>query len=283
MEKFLVPSINKPSRSVPIRMRLWDRPAVEVDGRLSREYRHKACQLFAHSCTEVGGLKHGGIGDYCRTNMANDITVGGEPMFTDRRGVMGLEFDSKGVYLACVTKSGCLTVHDFDALYFSMNHPPSSSLKNETSQILHLYEPRALYGVRWNPENQNEIACSASCLSGRVICLYDISYISSQPFEMLKRQISRPEEFTDMTFTSDGRRLIASDIGGNISIWDRNASNYPSIELTANPRTSSKSYMAGLRSIQLDVENRDLAHVGPYHKSIKGDKQERSTTPFRGY
>lgn len=27
--------------------------------------------------------------------MANDITVGGEPMFTDRRGVMGLEFDSK--------------------------------------------------------------------------------------------------------------------------------------------------------------------------------------------
>lgn len=50
-------------------------------------------------------------------------------------------------------------------------------------------------------------------------------------------------------------RLIASDIGGNIIIWDRRSSNYPSVELTTNPYTPITSYTASLNSVQLDVEN----------------------------
>lgn len=74
----------------------------------------------------------------------------------DNNGVSAMEFDSKGIYLASVTKSGCLTVHDFEELYSQVSLKTSIVKEDETKQVLHISPCQPLDVVRWNLANQVE-------------------------------------------------------------------------------------------------------------------------------
>ncbi|GFP80016.1 hypothetical protein PHJA_000145000 [Phtheirospermum japonicum] len=150
------------------------------------------------------------------------------------QGVSSLEFDSKGVYLASVTKSGCLTVHDFDTIQ------GSDSKEDEAKQLLHISTCQQLDVVRWNLANQDEIACTS--MKSSEVHIFDIGYISSEPVEVLRKRpnitvhgFNVHKGFSDIAFSSDDNsRLLASDSNGVINVWDRRVSDLPCLELSTN-------------------------------------------------
>lgn len=173
-----------------------------------------------------------------------------------REGITGLEFDSKGVYLASVTKSGCLTVHDFENLYCLSYGPSSSSYEDETKHLLHISTSHSFDGVRWNPTNQDEVACSSR--ENNKILFYDIGYMSSEPVQVLQKGKPKFSQhngescngLSDIAFvTSDKSRLLASGLDGAVYVWDRRLGNFPCVELNATSQSQ-------LNSIQVDRENR---------------------------
>ncbi|KAG5517611.1 hypothetical protein RHGRI_038118 [Rhododendron griersonianum] len=195
-----------------------------------------------------------------------------------KQGVSALEFDSKGIYLASVTKAGCLTVHDFENLSSQVNFECPSGLKeDETKHLLHISTPQQLDVVRWNLANQDEVACTS--MKSSEVHIFDIGYILSDPVEasfspellkniglsfslqhaytILKVLRKRPtgtksdvhRGLSDIAFSSNSNsRVLASDTYGVVNAWDRRMSDLPCLELTTH--SSSK-----LNSIQLIEEN----------------------------
>ncbi|KAG6515046.1 hypothetical protein ZIOFF_025425 [Zingiber officinale] len=98
-----------------------------------------------------------------------------------RQGISGLEFDNKGIYLASVTKSGCLTVHDFETLYCAIYGPTPSQLVNEAKDLVHISKDHELDSIRWNPNDQHEVVCASR--QNNNILLFDITYISPDPVQ----------------------------------------------------------------------------------------------------
>ncbi|URE31579.1 hypothetical protein MUK42_03406 [Musa troglodytarum] len=116
------------------------------------------------------------------------------------------------------------------------------SLEDETKDLLHIYTSKALDSVRWNPTNQDEVAC-ASRQHDKVM-LFDIGYISSEPVEDVRLPYQRLHLVCGYT-----TRLLASGLDGAIYIWDKRLSNSPCLELTTNSHSQ-------LNTIALDLEDR---------------------------
>ncbi|ONK81833.1 uncharacterized protein A4U43_C01F33330 [Asparagus officinalis] len=260
MEKYAVPVPSSKNSKNPNPITRWKRIVSELNGRISSKCRHEDSQLLLDSYAQVRTFQHHYKtgSDNCPTYIARITNVANHdsPDYFVREGITGIEFDSKGIYLASVTKSGCLTVHDFETLYCSTYGPSSSSLEDETNYLLHISTSHTLDAVRWNPENQDEVACSSR--QNNKVLLYDIGYMSSEPVEVLERGRSKFSQLndkicnglSDIAFTSaDKSRLLASGLDGAIYIWDRRSSNFPCVELN----TISQSQ---LNSIQVDTENR---------------------------
>ncbi|KAJ4980222.1 hypothetical protein NE237_011002 [Protea cynaroides] len=258
MDKFVFPRSASSDGHKPIRRRRWWRSIAELDGRLSSKYRHELSSLLLKSYAEIGAFSHlyhiGGR--RCPTHMhrIGDIVEPSRPAPLRREGISGLEFDTKGIYLASVTKSGCLTIHDFETLYCLSSGLSPCSEEDETKHLLHL-SARQLDVIRWNPSNQDEVACTS--MQSNEVLLFDIGYVSSEPVEVLRKRPTITVHgcevlrgLSDIAFTSiDKSRLLASDVYGSINIWDRRISNLPCLELTTNTRST-------INSIQLNVENR---------------------------
>ncbi|KAI3690561.1 hypothetical protein L2E82_48652 [Cichorium intybus] len=162
-----------------------------------------------------------------------------------RLGVSALEFDRQGIYLASVTRSGCLTVHDYESLYCRSNQH-----EDEGKQLLHISLSNSIDAVRWNPTNQDKVACTS--LSHNEVHIFDIGYISSEPTEILRKRPTVTvhgsnvrKGLTDIALFNDGTRVLASDTCGARNIWDRRAGNFPQTGLTTNANSS-------LTSIQLN-------------------------------
>ncbi|GER41118.1 transducin/WD40 repeat-like superfamily protein [Striga asiatica] len=240
MEKYLVPVNPTADKPKSVRSRPWKRSLIELNGKFEPSYRHNLSSLIIQSYSEVGAFPH-------------KYHVNGEPCQTH------------GVYLASVTKSGCLTVHDFDAI--------QNPGEDETKQLLHISTWQQLDVVRWNLANQDEVACTSTKSSE--VHIYDIGYISSEPVERigtwnlnnqkLKKAFGvlrkRPnisvhgfnvhKGFSDIAFSSDDNsRLLASDTNGVINVWDRRVSDLPCLEL----RSSS---IGSLNSIKLSGDNEE--------------------------
>eukprot|EP00268_Persea_americana_P006439 TRINITY_DN12324_c0_g1_i8.p1 TRINITY_DN12324_c0_g1~~TRINITY_DN12324_c0_g1_i8.p1 ORF type:complete len:474 (-),score=73.00 TRINITY_DN12324_c0_g1_i8:293-1714(-) len=255
MDRYVVPrSSPPPQKQKPfLRRPRWKMFAAELDGRLLPKHQHQLSGPLIESYAEVAEFPHHyKIGDEdCPTHKTcMPCYVRRSPV--QREGVSGMEFDNKGIYLASVTKSGCLMIHDFETLYSLSNGP--SRKEDETKHLLHLTPSQQLNVVRWNPASQNEVAC-ASLRSGPVL-LFDIGYISSEALEVLKPRPSLNVHgyqviygISDITFTPAHKsRVLASDQHGVISVWDRRLSHFPCLEL----RTNSQST---INSIQLNVED----------------------------
>ncbi|KAG8370903.1 hypothetical protein BUALT_Bualt13G0031800 [Buddleja alternifolia] len=243
MEKYLVlanPSNFNPSTEIPrpIKRHRWKkRSLIELNGRFEPNYRHYLSGLIIQSYSEVEWFINAGL--------SNDSSL------IRRQGVSSLEFDSKGVYLASVTKLGCLTVHDFE------NIQCPDSREDETKQVMHISTCQQLDVIRWNPANQDEIACTS--MKSSEVHIFDIGYISSEPIEVLRKRpnitvhgFNLHKGFSDIAFSSDDNsRLLASDTNGVINVWDRRASDLPCLELKTNSSGT-------LNSIKLSGDNEEF-------------------------
>ncbi|GMY16357.1 hypothetical protein FCV25MIE_35045 [Fagus crenata] len=267
MDKYLVPLSPSPEKPNPIPRHRWKRTAIELNGRFEPKYRHEISSLLMQSYSEIGAFPHSYHidGFPCQTHMnqiANGASIEGQVPIR-KQGISALEFDNKGIYLASVTKSGCLTVHDFEALYCQSNESLPSSKEDEAKHLMHLSLHKQLDVVRWNCANQDEVACTS--MKRNEVLIFDIGYVSSEPVEVLRTRHSvtvhgsdSHKGLSDIAFTSiDDSRLLASDTSGVISVWDRRMSTLPCLELTTNSQST-------LNSIELNVENQVIFGAGKH-------------------
>nr|VDC78690.1 unnamed protein product [Brassica rapa] len=287
MEKFLVPREPSPPKSTTvIRRRPWKRSLIELNGRLESRYRHELYTLLAHSYSEIGRFPHlYHLNERpCHTHVRTIFYLSFFFLFSlSVGGVAGLEFDNQGIYIVSVTRSGCLTVHDFDSLYCHSKLPPGS-VEDESKHVVHLSFPpgREFNVARWNPANQNEVACTSR--KRDKVSIFDISYMSPKPTEKLEnvgknvcmlppsrlqmdmelqtRQklsiIGRKTStgLSDVAITSNGdSRIFSPDTLGTVHVWDRRAGVSPCIELSTNRYDS-------LKSIQIHVDNQTIFGAG---------------------
>ncbi|XP_050276300.1 uncharacterized protein LOC126718234 [Quercus robur] len=267
MDKYLVPLNPSPQNPNPIPRRRWKRTAIELNGRFEPKYRHEISGLLMQSYSEIGAFPHSYHidGFPCQTHMNRigngSSFVGQVPI--GRQGISALEFDNKGIYLVSVTKSGCLTVHDFEALYCQSNKSLPSSKEDEAKHLMHLSLNKQLDVVRWNCANQDEVACTS--MKRNEVLIFDIGYVSSEPVEVLRTRQAvtvhgsdSHKGLSDIAFTSiDDSRLLASDTSGVISVWDRRMSILPCLELTTNSHST-------INSIELNVESQVIFGAGKH-------------------
>ncbi|KAM0883611.1 hypothetical protein ACQ4PT_031520 [Festuca glaucescens] len=221
----------------PRRWHRWSRIAVELDGRIDARFRHRELRRLLDSYAETRTFEHKYYthGEQrCQTyvnRMINASNFAG-CYHPAREGVSAMEFDKKGVYLASVTLSGCLTVHDFETLYCSLYGPSCTCLM--------------------------QIVCSSS--QSDKVSLFDIGYVSSVPAEVLQKGKTKfhalcsesRKGLTDLAFTSDDKsRLFASGLDGAVYMWDRRLSKTHCIELTALPESQ-------FTSVKLNMDNRTV-------------------------
>ncbi|WVZ02953.1 hypothetical protein V8G54_023759 [Vigna mungo] len=214
MEKYLVS--RKPSiESVrPLPRRQWKRSSVELNGRFERNYRHEMLDLLIRSYSEVGVFPHlyqvDGLPCQSHTNRLVGEANGDGHLPLRKQGISAVDFDKKGIYLVSVTKSGCLTVHDFETLYCQL--PELTCLReDESKHLMHLSLKRQLDAVRWNPLNQDEVVCAS--VKSNELPIFDIGYVSSDPVEVLRTRRTATvngstlhKGLSDITFTSNDTR-----------------------------------------------------------------------------
>ncbi|CAI0449979.1 unnamed protein product [Linum tenue] len=250
MDKYLVPAKPSPETHKPSRRRQppWKRSLLELTGKLDPSYRLDLRPLLMQSYSQIlNAARNFGILPPIRS-----------------RGISGLEFDSKGIYLASVNRNGCLTIHDFESLYCHATDvlPKRPGLPlHESKVVLHLQSGRLLEAVRWNYANQDEVACASTSTSE--VLIYDIGYVSSEPARVLRPRSNATlsgsqihKDITDIAFTkSDQSRLFGSDTMGIVNIWDARQSVFPCLELSNNAHSS-------LLSIQLHADNQTVFAAG---------------------
>ncbi|KAK7262552.1 hypothetical protein RJT34_30126 [Clitoria ternatea] len=263
MEKyFLKPSIERVESR---RRRRWKRSSIELNGRFEPNYRHEMLDLLIRSYSEVGAFPHlyQVDGSPCESHMNRIVSVanGHDHLTSRKRGISAVDFDNKGIYLVSVTKSGCLTVHDFEALYCQI-HESTCFKEDESKHLMHLSLNRQLDAVRWNPLNQDEVVCAS--VKSNELLIFDVGYVSSEPVEVLRTRhtttvhgSSIHKGLSDVAFTSNDPRILASDTHGAINVWDRRVNALPCLELAS---TSCGT----LNSIQLHVDNQIIFGAGKH-------------------
>ncbi|KAJ4781138.1 Transducin/WD40 repeat-like superfamily protein [Rhynchospora pubera] len=264
MEQFLLPSSLQRNPSAYKDQIRWTRCIAELEGRLSPKFRHQNSHLLLNSYSQTGTFAH--ISDdgeaNCRTTLDSYTNSELRTYFGPSQGVKAVEFDAKGIYVASVTKSGCLSVHDFETLYCTIHGPSSSTAKCKGTgkPLVHISTSMALNAVKWNPSNQDEVACASR--QRDKIFLFDISYVSAEPIEVLEIGRSRfsdiQEGFSDIVFLSEDKsRLLASSLNGGIYMWDRRVSTTHCLE-----QFTKSSSECQFNSLELDRENRVIFGAG---------------------
>ncbi|XP_059668874.1 uncharacterized protein LOC132313959 [Cornus florida] len=293
MDRYLFPLDPSTENPKCIRRPRWKRALMELNGKFEPKYRHDMSHLLMQSYSEIGAFGHSYHIDGlpCQTHMSLITNAGfmDNPAPLRKEGVSALEFDNKGIYLASVTKLGCLMVHDFETLYchgtklstcnkvltfsyvllkfkllsFFFAHPVNSKYpvglkEDETKHLLHISTHQQLDVVRWNSANQDEVACTSTKSSE--VHIFDIGYVSSEPVEVLRMRPTVSvhgcdvhKVLSDIAFSlTDKSRLYASDTHGVINVWDRRISDLPCLGLTTNCNST-------INSIQLNMENQIIA------------------------
>ncbi|TYI10393.1 hypothetical protein ES332_A09G138700v1 [Gossypium tomentosum] len=158
MDNYLVTS--KPSSENPKfkpRPRPWRRSNLELNGKFDPKYRHSISDLLMHSYSEIGAFSHFYHidGKPCQTHINNAVNSDRQLQFR-MQGISAIDLDNKGIYIVSVTKSGCLTIHDFETLYCQSTGSLPRLLEDESKHLMHLNLQRQLDDVRWNHANQDE-------------------------------------------------------------------------------------------------------------------------------
>ncbi|XP_057833353.2 uncharacterized protein LOC131044117 isoform X2 [Cryptomeria japonica] len=204
--------------------RIWERDIWEIEGKFSSTYRHRIVRRLLKSYSELN-LSHKFVSE--------GSILSDRGSLRGREWISSLEFDSKGIYLASVTSTGCLKVHDYESLCCKCasaqmkDGRKKNDFRDEAKPIVEISTREKLDAVRWNPTNQDEIGC-VSERNGKVL-LFDIGYESSKPSQVLERKLNPSEQedmehfgLSDLAFSSgDKFRLLACGLDGNVHMWDR--------------------------------------------------------------
>lgn len=241
--------------------------------------------LLIGSYSEVGVFPHlyQVNGSPCKSHMNRPVSeaTGDHYPPSRKQGISAVDFDNKGIYLVSVTKSGCLIVHDFEALYCQI--PELTCLKeDESKHVMHLSLNRQLDAVRWNTLNQDEVVCSS--VQSNELLIFNVGYVLSEPFEVLRTRhtttvhgSSIPKGLSDVAFMSNDTRILASDTLGAINVWDRRVNTLPCLEL------ASASHCA-LNSIQLSADNQIIFGAGKHGLLHVWDiRGGRASATFQSY
>ncbi|KAG9415877.1 hypothetical protein AC1031_000259 [Aphanomyces cochlioides] len=141
-----------------------------------------------------------------------------------------MQFDTDGVLLVTGSSDGTVALYDFDVYFHRLvwlQNQSSKALNPVLSSKLHV-EPvhvmrtsREIKRIRWNPMNQDEIACSFT--SKNEIYLFNLKKFPQAPYRILKAP-SRPSTgYYDILFTRskiNAPCIVAGDIDGSIRMWD---------------------------------------------------------------
>ncbi|XP_024378581.1 uncharacterized protein [Physcomitrium patens] len=248
MDKFVVheagPSFPPIQRGLLSRQK-WKAAAYQVDGKLPAAYKHFLLNALLQSYSEMGSFPQSNLsrdfpppvhapvwqGSVVDTLSSFTEIVGmasGNTFFTSRPIVTCVEFDAQGVYVASVSSNGCLSIHDFETLYCTSG--------DKVKPTVHVHTRHKLEGVRWNPNNQDEVACVASGSSS--LYLYDIASYSQTPRQILeyrsKHHRGQPASLFDLSYcTMDKDRIIACGNDSNVHVWDRRVGKLPTMSIPA--------------------------------------------------
>ncbi|KAG7382361.1 hypothetical protein PHYPSEUDO_004986 [Phytophthora pseudosyringae] len=161
-----------------------------------------------------------------------------------------LEFDAQGVLLAVGASNGIVALYDFDDVFHrSLNlgqkmHSKLTKPKDEgeenqkmKDEILHpihtIFTPFEVKCIRWNPLQEDEIACSFT--NRNEIHVFDLRKFPSKPHKVLKSSNHPSSGYNDMLYLSATEstlpksrqparpkaiNIIAGDMDGAIRMWD---------------------------------------------------------------
>ncbi|CAM6093312.1 unnamed protein product [Calypogeia fissa] len=243
-------ALKKPSTPRSSKKRLL-LSSYEIYGRLLPAYKRSLLKLMLRSYSELGSfLQSFPMSELSRHAIHFDVAMmrnaGSDPFgrydtpapgsrfmnYTKRPYVSCIDFDSKGIYLASVNNTGCLSVHEYETLYCS-----AASGSNEESArfIRYISTDKVLEAVRWNPFNPDEVACVASGCNK--VYFYDIACDSILPSEVLRvKSNGVANGLNDLLICKQGSsRVLACGKDGTVHIWDRRASklSYAALPVTS--------------------------------------------------
>ncbi|CAK9227986.1 unnamed protein product [Sphagnum troendelagicum] len=253
MDRFVVrnsgPDLLQASKQIPSR-KGWGLDAYQVDGKLSGVYKHALLRFLSQSYSEIGNFPQTNLGhqftppvhaqvwqgsvNHALFNFSEIVGMAsGNTYFTSRPIVTCVQFDAQGVYLASVSSNGCLSIHDFEALYCMAG----GSQADEAKPIVHIDTRHKLEAIKWNPANQEEVACVAS--GSHKLYIYDIAKVSSTPQQVLcvkspRNQNGQPGALFDLCyFRFEQDRVLACGNENKVHLWDRRTGKLPSLSLQA--------------------------------------------------
>ncbi|KAF4320712.1 hypothetical protein BBO99_00005349 [Phytophthora kernoviae] len=173
-----------------------------------------------------------------------------------------LEFDTQGVLLAAGASNGVIALYDFDDVFHrSINLGQRMSIREQrekeidvdaestehetkpVDEILHpihtIFVPFEVKCIRWNPSNQDEIACSFS--NRNEIHLFSLGKFPSKSYKVLKSSSHPSSGYNDLLYLPGPEApkprqmgmhalktkprektnyIIAGDMDGAIRMWD---------------------------------------------------------------
>lgn len=280
MDKFVVhesgPSFPSNKRRLLSRQR-WNASAYQLDGKLPAAYKHSLLNAMLLSYSEMGSFAQSNLsrdfpppvhapvwqGSVVDTLSSFTEIVGmasGNTFFTSRPIVTCVEFDAQGVYVASVSSNGCLSIHDFETLYCTSGGREAEEVK----PTVHVHTRHKLEAMRWNPNNQDEVACVAS--GSNNVYLYDIASFSQDPRQKLqfkpKTQRGQPASLFDLSYsTIDKDRMIACGNDNNVHVWDRRVGKLPTMSLPAPTGGGDLNSLQLLRDEHLILAGSEGGHI----------------------
>ncbi|TYZ56939.1 hypothetical protein PybrP1_003192 [[Pythium] brassicae (nom. inval.)] len=142
-----------------------------------------------------------------------------------------IEFDTHGVLLATGSSNGIIALFDFDEhFYRSIN----------LAQIHMIFTRQEIKRIRWNPSNEDEIACSFS--DRNEIHIFNLQKFPTKPHRVLKATSPPSSGYNDIVFfqhpaTSSSVQgsdptprtsIIGGDLNGSVRMWDPKFPHRPS-------------------------------------------------------
>uniref|UniRef100_K3WMK9 Uncharacterized protein n=1 Tax=Globisporangium ultimum (strain ATCC 200006 / CBS 805.95 / DAOM BR144) TaxID=431595 RepID=K3WMK9_GLOUD len=163
-----------------------------------------------------------------------------------------IEFDAQGVLLVAGSSNGIIALYDFDEQFYksinleqrtreaamrandadTASTTPAAPLPREIMHPIHtIFTRQEIKRIRWNPSNEDEIACSFS--NRNEIHLFNLQKFPTKPHRVLKATSPPSSGYNDIVFlppqatntvlgsnVTPHSSIIGGDMNGTIRMWD---------------------------------------------------------------
>ncbi|CAH0516929.1 unnamed protein product [Peronospora belbahrii] len=179
---------------------------------------------------------------------SNSIQSGNESTRRQLFYTSWLEFDLRGILLVAGASNGMILLYDFDEVFHHIlnlgQRMDEEKIKDKTAEDTEqgedqrreerLYPIHTIFTsfevkcIRWNPLNEDEIACSFT--NRNEIHIYNLSTFPSKPQKILKSSNHPSSGYNDLLYVSVTQttskvhskvvHVIAGDMDGAVRMWD---------------------------------------------------------------